>query len=261
MAYTYLRVGTKPFRSKPPRKGPPCIDPFITGTNVLRDPSYELQQATFGTGPELADDIPSFLFGSTGPLLVWFSHPITQANHNPMGNESYWAQGWSVLGLTPGYENRRWLISTASPRTGSRHVRKVMFDPGDGYYAGGDVFSLNVFRARCGFSKAESGIDTYSTLVQPGNFIEWSVYVKASSTAASPTLTLQLIGVKPDWSDYSDLFVQQTFSLTVSYARYSISAFADALAGSCHVSLSVDHNTAGNPTTTVDIDDAALEVR
>jgi len=68
MTYSHLTVGTSKIPARPPRGQPPCTEPVVYGSNVLKDPGFELQLSNFSGGPE-GSEIPGVSLGNGVPYI------------------------------------------------------------------------------------------------------------------------------------------------------------------------------------------------
>jgi hypothetical protein len=253
-------VGIPKFASKPPVRRR-CVDELVYSANVLTDPGFELQLNAWGSGPNLANDMPHYTVrvGFGGIPLRWPESSDANSSNDPQaGNRSYWVQDFSNW-----VDSRRWLISTANPRSGTYHARKVMTTAA--LYGGGDTNGTLYAdqRTRCGAEGDGTSADLYTARVEAGDTVEWSAHLMADVLTATPTLTMVMDFLDTDWTfNFGGTglsgYTEASFNLTGSYARYSISTTAPSGAHAVLCYLWVDHDRSNQ--TVVDLDDTAVAV-
>ena len=247
MTYTHLTVGQSRIPSKPPRAQPPCTEPVKYGANILSDPGVELQLANFGGGPD-GDEVPQ-LVNAGGS---WYTQPYVWSDHTVGPARSYVAQ--VPQGLGP---SEYWRVSTANPRSGTRHLRWNFTAGGSG---GESVYFLQL--PLCGAIPNDGTTpDAMSARVEPGDYVRFGFYGMASSLGDVPTM--QFGGSFYD-AAYATLssFGDGAYELTTGYVWYEMSSFAPA--GTKYVSINlycdkidpVTFDTATN----YDFDDFVLKV-
>lgn len=219
----------------------PCEDLYISGSNTLRDAGFESQLGTFGSGPNLANDIPHNVSTATSVLFRW---PETTdgifANDPPLGDDTYWFQDFTNT-LTG-----RWSISTANPRSGSSHARIV--SPGLA-----DLRNLYPTRVFCNPNKSGGFVQFwYTAIVQPGDLMTFSIWATANG-AADIVISGQWLGLN---RSFTGSFTQVQQSLSGSYAQKTNSQIAPAGAAAVQIFIWVED--AGG--VTIDVDDASMVI-
>lgn len=233
---------------------PPCADQsLILSPNILKDPGFEKQLATYGTGPQLANDIPhSTIPGSSSLPFRWVDTSDGDSTNDPeAGRETFWLQSFTNL------LDNRWQIATANPRTSTYHARKTMQDRAGSNGAGSDdgiIFAAQW--VRCAVPSGGEDTDLYTAGVISGSIVTWSFYMEVNTTSASPDITLFMGFFDAGWNLISS--VQPTFSLTTSYAQYSLQNTAPANAAYVYCYAWPDHDISVK--TIVDMDDAVVSI-
>lgn len=233
----------------------PCVDQVrVRSTNVLKDPGFELQTATYGTGPNLADDIPHYTtqtgFG-TVPFR-WVDPSDGNSTNDPeAGRATYWVQDFTQS------TSIRWQTSTANPRSGSRHARKTMATSSP--TGSGSSYSLYADQwTRCA-APAVAGANFYTAAVRGGDTVTFSFYMMVNSTAASPTVN-RVIDFYDGQFEFTTGYTEVgPTNLTTSYAQYSVTKIVpnnNTKYATCY--LWVSHDNAAP--TIVDMDDAVVSV-
>lgn len=248
MTYTYLRVGTKPFRSKPPRKGAPCSEPIVYGTNILKDPGFELHDANVPNGPA-GYDFPGDGFGpGSTPIgsLYWDATNITDTLY-------YDTNGWAVFSNNSGGDGLP-VLSTANPRSGTYHWR-VSYPPAT--ISGAETYPIPVGGKYC--TKISGRWQAYSARVEPGDFVRFGVYAMANTTTGTPTIQMS-IGFYDSAAASITTVTGTATSLTTGYVWYESTAVAPASSYAIAVEANLWANTSQSATLTFDVDDAVLEV-
>lgn len=248
MTYTHLRVGTKPFRSKPPRKGPPCSEPYITATNILRDPGFELHDANVPNGPS-GYDFPGDGMGTgSNPSgsLYWDATNITDTLY-------YDVNGWAVFSNNSGGAGLP-VLSTANPRSGTYHWR-VSYAPST--ISGAETHPVVVGGRFC--VPVSGLIRGYSSRVEPGDFVRFGVYAMANTTTGTPTIQ-PAIDFYDSGANNITTINGTSSALTTSYVYYEVTAIAPASSYACVVDATLWAATSQSATLTFDIDDCVLEV-
>lgn len=233
----------------------PCVDQVrVLSSNILRDPGFEKQTADFGTGPNLADDIPHHTISATNYPLRWVDPSDADSTNDPeAGIESYWVQDYTQE------DDIRWQTSAVNPRSGSRHARKLMHNRAFANGAGwDDGYMFAAQYARCGVPH-QTGAESYTAAVLPGDLVTYSFYMMVNSTAASPTVTIEMYSFKSDWTDTIGWAEVVDIPLTTSYAQYSLQWVMPADSAYVICDLWPDH-TILISNTIVDLDDAVVSI-
>ena len=241
MTYTHLTVGTSKIPAKPPRAQPPCTNPVVYGSNVLNDPGVELQAANVGTGP-LGYEIP--MYGYPGPGGWW---PFVWSDNTTAPISTKF-----VAYYYTGTDTYRWKLSTANPDTGTYHLRIVSDDTLLNY--GNDIYLADI--KMCGSDEIASA------MVEPGDYVKFSVRSMASPVTDGPRLWFQVM-----FYDAAEAYIAKFEPvdwqyLTGTYQTYSVDGFAPAGAVYCQVFMTMtatDTNFGAGPLT-YDADNFVLKV-
>lgn len=203
-----LHVGTPKIPAKPPRGKPPCTEPAVYGTNILKDPGVELQLATFGGGPG-GDEIPQ---GTIGDGL-----PYQWSDDSPGPTRS----NFITENLSTGFANY-WSVSTVNPRTGTYHLRMPMsqFGFGDGQYL--YLSQLNL----CDATPGAAGRDWVTARVEPGDFVRLGVWAMVSTTVDTPTMLFGATFNDAAGGLLATSYGFDTEPLTTTYTLFEYSGFA-----------------------------------
>ena len=104
-------------------------DCAITGTNLLRDPGFELAITSLTNGGPNGNEIP---WGASGPVneYAWPSEGIPNPPTDPGLNFGYYMDALSSADSFPA------IVSTANPRSGAYHYRWTI-DSSAGFLGGG----------------------------------------------------------------------------------------------------------------------------
>lgn len=226
MTLTRLIVGTprwgipapKP-TLRPPRVSP-CLEPIEYGNNLLNDPSFETYS-----------DLPIY--------------PETAAGLEPdFAGVAIPRRRWVQADFYDGTETN-WTISTAAPRTGTRHARMVLA-------ATPETSRTGVWWIEQEICLPTDDYLAYSARVNPGDLIKVSAWAK--SDAGGDTLQMQIhvsaAGGVPIVDNGSGLV------LTTSYSLAEHQIFAPAGARYALVGF----GNVGDGPYTIDVDDFALQV-
>ena len=244
MTYTHLTVGTSKLPSKPPRAQPPCLEPYIVGTNILRDPGFELLPSNVGLGPN-GDELPE-----VGGSLPWTYFDDSLC---PVLNPE-WATDYTDYN-TP----RRWFVSTADPRAGTYHARmegKTSIRDGLSTNYGDRLFAMMFVWCD------NPSVDwQWGGRVSEGDYIRFGCWAKASTVTGAPYIQ-PAIYIANHAGDAYVASSRPNLALTTSYAWYETSLFApvNAYYLETHVSVLADTYASIPTNITVDVDDAVLEV-
>lgn len=238
MTQSRLTIGTPKIPAKPPRGKPPCREPIVYGANILKDPGVELQLANFGGGP-LGNEIPQFV-GVPVTGLRW-------SDHTAGPSKSYFIQDQLAIN-----ETVRWHVSTANPRSGTYHLR--LSDTTNDAHPWVQLGQAN---------GCPAGLPFYTAVVQPGDFVKWSMWAMASSTAILPIFSFYVLFMDAAYS-YIGPFFQgaDDTPLPSSYTQFSVEGFVPATAAYAELwiyGVGQDDNTA--TATHYDFDDFVLEVQ
>lgn len=235
MAYTYLRVGTKPFRSKPPRKGPPCTEPYVRGSNILRDPGFEQFLAWGHGGPD--DDMP-----------IDSTNQYNDSTFAKLGTSGVPWQGGENLSSGDNY----WKVSTANPRNGTYHARWTGLSSTFLAFAG----QLNpVMFHKCPLDTAGWLV---AARVEPGDFIRHSAWIRGTVSAGNPKLDYAWEVFDSDGVSVASDTVT-VGNLTGTYTKYEFSFFAPANAFYLDIGF-IPYPDSNSVNCTFDVDDCELEV-
>ncbi len=256
MTFSHLRVGTKPFRSKPPRKGPPCVEPYVQGTNILRDPGFELHLANLTGGP----------FGEEIPGKKWMdvTTPTTQYTSWSDGSLAPITSGWTgevnYIAQTS-WIRAGWTVSTSNLRSGTYHARTTPI-VGNGLVQNGNPGALYP----TGFHACSNNYP-WAARVEPGDFVSFSMW--ASMTPVLGNSNPELIVFQLDFYDIDASWIASVDGLpggneaiTTSYAQFTVSGFAPAAAYYLDVQPTFDRDGGDSPASSLvfDVDDCILEV-
>lgn len=247
MTFTRLRVGTKPFKSKPPRKGPPCTEPYIQGSNILRDPGFELHDANVPNGPN-GWDFPGDGFGPGGAnpgSLYWHTTYISDLLY-------YDLNGWAVWSNNNGGDGLP-VLSTVNPRNGTYHFR-TSFPPNT--FA--STYPIPIGGRYC--NPVSGLIQPYSARIEPGDFVRFGAWIMANTTIGTPIVTISMAFYDASAAKVGATIVGPSPALTTAYAFYEADAFAPATAYT--VIIEPDLGISGTQTAAIDfdVDDLELEI-
>jgi len=251
MTFTRLRVGTKPFRSKPPRLGPPCTEPYIRGSNILKDPGFEIHSGLVPKGPdnyEFPGD--GFSTSSTPGSLYWLSTNITDRFYYDVNGWAVWSNN-RAAGPFP-------VISTANPRSGTKHWR--MTYPTTQDWTGDESYPIPINGSYCALRGGL--IMGYSARCKQGDVITYSEYIEVSTTTDGPHEVFPEIAFYDENADIiGSVITGSGVNLTTTYAKYEISAIApaDAYALVTEIEIPDPGNISVAPTH-FDVDDCVLSV-
>jgi len=237
------------------RKAPniaPCVDPArVLSANILKDPGFEQQTAVFGTGPNLANDIPHSTIAASNIPLRWVDPTDTNSTNDPeAGRSTYWMQDFTQK------LDVRWQTSAVSPRSGTRHARKLMETRTVSNGAGlddGIMFPYQITRCAAPIT---TGQELATAAVLPGDTVTWSFYMVADVLTSSPLVHLQMNALAADWSDTLSNAFWEVLNLNLTA---SLQAVMPAGAGWVQCWAAPDHTT-GVVATTVDMDDAIVSI-
>ena len=202
---THLTIGKERIPSKPPRSNPPCTEPYVTGTNILKDPGFELHIANTGGGP-LGDEIPAIALGAQ---TVW-----TDNTTNPNTNYG-WAADSNISGST------RWQVVTTDPDAGTYHARTTNI--GGASNNGGELYVFGLYS--CSLIMGSSLWNGFSARVEPGDYVRFKVRAKCSATTGAPLILLTLYWFEGVAGPDSSTVDSGSVALTTSYADYVFAAF------------------------------------
>lgn len=148
----------------------PCEEPLVYGTNILRDPGFEVGAVSYaGLGPA-GQDFPGGISGGTTPMgRLYWDLPTVQyiTNRTPAYSEFGWSTWQSYdygVGPTPAY-------STSSPHSGTYFAR-MQFEENQV-----DEFEMTPI----GGGTCSDPIRGYSARVEPGDAIVWGGWVRRIS--------------------------------------------------------------------------------
>lgn len=245
-----LTVGKERLPAKPPRGAPPCQEPYLKGTNILKDPGVELQLANFGGGPG-GNEIPMQnidLSWGTGPVY-WNGLPYQWNDGTPGPSHSYFSH--VEQGVSPHW----WRVFSTNPRTGTYHLRHRIEATGSS-----TILLLLPQINLCSAIPFEANTPDFATaVVSPGDFIRFSVYASASTLEAQPWAAPGLSFHNGETGSWVESFFTNT-EMTAGYAQYEVSGFVPS--GVKYVDATY-YTWLWNTATVdcdVDVDDFALEV-
>ena len=200
---THLTIGKEQITAKPPRSTSPCSEPYLTGTNILKDPGFENHIANTGGGPN-GTEIP---YALTAGGLYWPS------DNSKLSSWSY-TGGWNHY---PGFGSagQFWQISTINPRSGTYHLR---------WSATGSPRIMRVFTFQTCVLYSTDYVPI-SAKVQPGDFVRLVVYALAASGTPNLVMRLHFLQAVPGLTQAAPI-ITTTAALTAAYTRYEIGAFA-----------------------------------
>lgn len=190
-----LVIGTPRIPAKPPRRIP-CTEARLVGSNILRDPGFDNHLSATGGGPN-GDEIPYDGISLPGEVRARWS------DDSASPSSSGWMADLDELA------GSRWKISTANPRTGTKHARY-----GPNMVAGTALWPVAV--DICAWPEGDFGRAT--SKVFPGDLVSLSFYWMASSISGSPTI---MWGIQ--WLDAAGNYISQvdaTSSVSTSYVQY-----------------------------------------
>ena len=232
MTYTHLTVGTSKLPSKPPRSTPPCVEPYVKGSNILSDPGVELYQSLMGRTEIGVFD------GSVNTLTYPSDSTVVPAPYLFASKD----RSTTLYG--------EWDVSTASPRTGTYSLRLT---PGSSFPSSG--FWLVVDKT-C--EAKPSGDRFYVARVEPGDFVSVSYWIKATDLTHTPYTIPKISFNAADGSNLAGISPANV-PLGTSYAQVSHSAFAPA--SSVYTTCYIQVDGVGNaPHGIMYVDDFVLAV-
>ena len=201
--------------------GEPCAGEPVYGANILRDPNFSN-----------LDEVPTNQGNNWSTVLDWVG---TEAPFSQVGWQSY---------SNPG----DWVVSTANPRVGTKHLRTNV--TAQHCYAVGGEF--------CGVA-VDWEPTIPSAFVAAGDTVTFRIYAMTSATA-----TIQMVIDPADIEgslDGADS-VASSFGLSGTYEQKTVSLVIPALAGSTGLpvgSVQVGFRVTAR-TGTVDVANCQLEV-
>lgn len=215
-----------------------CVEPLVIGSNVLRDPGFELHIGKTGGGPD-GDEIPNTLSGGG---LNWPSELIGAASITASE-----ASGWVNKTGTGAF----WKLSTANPDSGAYHARIIAPAAPRKLGALGFLTCEPLSTTRVPVSGRVSG----------GSLVTFSVRSMADATTGTPKIRLELhflqnAGGLPGASN-EDPYQSALFNLTTSYATYTFSAMAPALSYFYHAHVLISSATGR----TIDVDNGITSIQ
>ena len=245
MTYTHLTVGTSRIPSKPPRSQPPCVEPYITGANILKDPGFELQLSNFGGGE--GSEIPQFASFSSYTL------PYEWEDGSSAGLSTFWSQRKTGAGFAG--TDRYWQASTTNPRTGTYHARLAM-GTGTPINQGQTLVCSQIMH--CAWQT--DAIDLASAIVVPGDFIRFGAWISVNDITDAPRMLLEVDCTDDTWTfGGTTASFYEDFTLAVGYNYYEVSGFVPATTRSAIAYFQPWHGQTFD-TTYFDVANAVLEV-
>ena len=274
MTYTHLTIGQSKIPAKPPRAQPPCTEPIKYGSNVLRDPGFELHVSNTGGGPG-GDEVSSVRYSDDGT-----GSPLE-------GDDGFlhWSDGSTVDASLPGWfapvavatgddtyyiYPLGWRADTTAPRTGTYHLRSGPAVDGQSVRAN-DVIHLAVLGVVACLPDAGGGIAEhpyYAARVGSGDFVELSFYAKAvlpgSTSALIDDIELEFYEADGTWiggSYYSNAGnYAATKDMTTSYVQWTFATFAPATSHFVYANIIFQQTPDAGQNTYIDVDDCVLKV-
>lgn len=249
-----LIVGTPRIPAKPPRRSP-CNHPRFEDSDILPNGGFELG---FNQGP-LGNEVPGFANVGGLDRFPWFNWNDGTEAPIPAG---LWWQDLST-------SSERWFYSTASPRSGTHHLRQNLsgFGPGElrptTFYVCPNRSVEYRSNGGTAFSFWQVGA---SAVVEEGDIWTMGWWSKAGSIVKPLQWTLQYDLHNADDSDglfgSGAVFSQ---ALTTAYAHFEYSAVipsAGTLGFTPHLLFIRIRAawTGATGSTTVDVDDATLGI-
>lgn len=251
-------IGTPRIPAKPPRRFP-CSHPRAVGTNIFTPGGFETM---FGQGPG-GNEIPGYadVVLDDFPWLNW-----SDGSPAPLPPQTIFQE--DVAGsATP------WVVSTASPRTGTYHARQSMVNETVVNRLHLSRFPVCIQRSAFYRDRIENGLNGStnvwfsgaSAVVEVGDIWEVSFYAKASVVTNSNRLELHCLYANFDDMEGDNAFPNPPISqaLTTSYALFTATQVVpDDLSFEPHLMFMFIENgwVTNSGTVTIDIDDIRLDL-
>ncbi len=166
---TQLRVGTKSFKSKPPRGKGPCSESRILRPNVLLDPGFESGGDKLGTRVPMQDNTPELFY------------PDIQYD-DETGIPAAPTEGYTpTLGWTADFDlhttGRYYEYATAAPYSGTYHMQSNTY--------GENINFDNLWAVGGKMCISGHAQGWYSAIVQSGDVIVWSLFSRRTGTSGT----------------------------------------------------------------------------
>lgn len=223
-----------------------CAEPYITGSNILPDPSFENTIADNGGGPN-GDEIPKL--DVPAGTLEWYSNgaPVRPAKGG-LTAPYFWTGH--------GAEEYPFVVSTANPDDGASHARAVYDSSGA---VTGGVSNLDMtYLVNC-IEGTGSAKRVYGWRVNPGDIISMSYRAVASALDNNATTAAHFQFRSADL--VQALSLSNVVSITTAYATYQHQVAAPAF--SHYVRAWINVGRTNNPApanSNFDVDDATLSI-
>jgi hypothetical protein len=245
MTFTRLSLGEPRLRGKV--KGPvvaePCTEDLVYDANILTDPGFE-------TAPSNPNGEP----GEDFPIAAGSAYWDDGSFASQVGDTVHWGTNngnFPDIGGQTGIEQLPHL-DTSDPHSGSDHV--IAIGENGNLQPNGlvPVFQL------CSLTDGSGNPRIASARIGPGDFIEASAWMFVAAGGESVFWDIFIEFFNASWTGVGNANASGT--LTNAYVQYSADAIAPANAHYALVTYGWTLDTFGSNTTSVYIDDCALEI-
>ena len=200
-----------------PRGAPDTLDPYFTGTNILTDPGFEnfVDNSGGWWWPDREGGASTYALPKLTVLCE--THLFLPDGTCTPASFIAWAQLAGLYVVDDLREDYAWKVSVDDPQAGDYHAAWWRWDIGAAIPPG-DICAFSPF------------IDApHSARVNAGDTVDWSAYLKVTSTTGTPQ-TFPYVQFYTSGGSSVRLDKGTTSNLTGTYTQYSMNVVAPASA-------------------------------